>query len=100
MVLEVEVPSAKRAREILIDVDQLLRLFTLTSWLMYWFGSVVAVGSWFCISVTSSVRKSLADMVADELLVPLVLLVPAAFAVELDMGFGEAPERACAAVID
>jgi len=42
-------------------------------------GSVFAVGSWFFISVTSKVRKSLAEMVADELLVPLELLV--AFAV-------------------
>src|SRR5579863_1209919 len=41
------------------------RLFTFTSWLMYSFGSVSAVGSWFCISVTSSVRKSLAEMVAE-----------------------------------
>src|ERR1039457_3424164 len=38
------------------------RLFTLTSWLMYSFGSVFEVGSWFFISVTSSVRKSLAEM--------------------------------------
>ena len=41
------------------------RLFTWTSWLMYSLGSVSAVGSWFCISVTSSVRKSLAEMVAE-----------------------------------
>ena len=41
------------------------RLFTWTSWLMYSLGSVFAVGSWFCISVTSSVRKSFAEMVAE-----------------------------------
>lgn len=40
------------------------RLFTLTNWLMYSFGSVACVGSWFCISVTSNVRKSFADIVA------------------------------------
>jgi hypothetical protein len=43
------------------------RLLTCTSWLMYSLGSVSAVGSWFCISVTSKVRKSLADMVAESL---------------------------------
>jgi hypothetical protein len=38
---------------------------------MYSFGSVACVGSWFCISVTSKVRKSLADIVAEsELLLP------------------------------
>jgi hypothetical protein len=53
------------------------RLFTFTSWLMYSLGSTSAVGSWFCISVTSRVRKSLAEMEAEslvELLVPLVAL--------------------------
>src|ERR1700739_487630 len=32
---------------------------------MYSFGSVSAVGSWFCISVTRRVRKSFAEMVAE-----------------------------------
>jgi hypothetical protein len=51
------------------------RLFTFTSWLMYSLGSVVAVGSWFFISVTNNVRKSFAEIVAElalELLVPLL----------------------------
>ena len=53
------------------------RLFTETSWLMYSFGSVAAVGSWFCISVTKSERKSFAEMVAELLLALLLLpLVP------------------------
>jgi hypothetical protein len=56
------------------------RLFTFTSWLMYWLGSAFAVGSWFCISVTKSERKSFAEMVAELLLalllLPLVPLVP------------------------
>ena len=50
------------------------RLFTETSWLMYSLGSVSAVGSWFFISVTSRVRKSLAEMVAESPLELLVLL--------------------------
>jgi hypothetical protein len=71
------------------------RLFTLTSWLMYSLGSVSEVGSWFCISVTSSVRKSLAEMVApsSEL---LVLLVPD---VALAMGVAALRVSACPAVI-
>lgn len=44
------------------------RLFTFTNWLMYSFGSVDAVGSWFFISVTSSVRKSFDEIVAASLL--------------------------------
>jgi len=43
---------------------------------MYSLGSVDAVGSWFCISVTSKVRKSLDVIVAEALLDVLVLLVP------------------------
>src|SRR5271165_1191436 len=45
---------------------------------MYWFGSVALVGSWFFISVTRRVRKSLAEMdafgspVLEELPDPLV----------------------------
>jgi hypothetical protein len=78
------------------------RLFTFTNWLMYSLGSVFAVGSWFFISVTSNVRKSLAETVADELLVLPELLV--AFAVALvalavaAMGFAAEAVRACAAV--
>jgi hypothetical protein len=37
---------------------------------------VSAVGSWFCISVTSRLRKSLDEMVAELLSELLVLLVP------------------------
>lgn len=55
---------------------------------MYSFGSVSAVGSWFFISLTSNVRKSLALMLAeDELLSdelsldPLVAVVPVVCAV-------------------
>jgi hypothetical protein len=70
------------------------RLFTCTSWLMYSLGSVSAVGSWFCISVTSKVRKSLAEMVAEELPELPVLLVPVVAA----MGFALFPVRACPAV--
>jgi hypothetical protein len=61
------------------------------------------VGSWFFISVTSKVRKSLAEMVADELAPLLELLV--AFAVGLVLlaavgaGVAELPVRACAAVM-
>ncbi len=46
---------------------------------MYSFGSVSSVGSWFCISVTRSSRKSLAEMVAEpesELLELLLLVEP------------------------
>jgi hypothetical protein len=74
------------------------RLFTLTSWLMYSLGSVFEVGSWFCISVTSRVRKSLAEMVAELSLVPLeplVLLVPV---VALAMGVAAFGVSACPAV--
>jgi len=38
---------------------------------MYAFGSWFEVGSWFFISVTSSVRKSLAEIVDESALVPL-----------------------------
>src|SRR5580693_6171663 len=42
---------------------------------MYSLGSVSAVGSWFCISVTSNVRKSFAEMVAESLSELLVVPV-------------------------
>jgi hypothetical protein len=74
------------------------RLFTWTSWLMYSFGSVLAVGSWFCISVTSNVRKSLAEMVEEsalaELELALELLAPPEAAA---WGRAEAGLRACSA---
>jgi hypothetical protein len=82
------------------------RLFTFTNWLMYSFGSVFAVGSWFFISVTSKVRKSLAEMVDAELLVLLELLVVLAVALVpvvplavAAMGLAAEPVRACAAVM-
>jgi hypothetical protein len=63
---------------------------------------VSAVGSWFFISVTNNVRKSLAEMVAESLLVLPELLV--AFAVELEpfaaaTGVAMVPVRDCTAVI-
>jgi hypothetical protein len=76
------------------------RLFTLTSWLMYSLGSVSEVGSWFCISVTSRVRKSFAEMVAElslESPEPLVLLVPV---VVLAMGVAVLRVSTCPAVIE
>jgi hypothetical protein len=70
---------------------------------MYSFGSVSAVGSWFFISVTSNVRKSLAEMVDDELLVSLELLVVSAVAlvlfVDVAVKVAELPARACTAVM-
>jgi hypothetical protein len=75
------------------------RLFTLTSWLMYSFGSVSAVGSWFCISVTSSVRKSLAEIVAEPLLESLELLVLLVPDVGLAMGIAVLRVSTCPAVI-
>ena len=89
----VEIPSAVE-RFWLISMS-CSRLFTETSWLMYSLGSVFAVGSWFCISVTSSVRKSLAEMPAEELLELSVL--PLSVAV-LAMGLLPAPVKACPAV--
>ena len=74
------------------------RLFTLTSWLMYSFGSVSAVGSWFCISVTNSVRKSLAEMAAELPLESLELFVPLLPDVELAMGVAALRVNACPAV--
>jgi hypothetical protein len=63
---------------------------------MYSLGSVFAVGSWFCISVTNKVRKSFAEMVAESLLALLELLVlPAAAA----MGLAVEPMSACSAVL-
>src|SRR5580698_524291 len=60
---------------------------------MYSFGSVSAVGSWFCISVTRSVRKSLAEMVVSPLLLPVPeLLEVSSMAFVLISGF------ACGAV--
>jgi hypothetical protein len=44
-------------------------------------GSTSEVGSWFCISVTNRVRKSLAEMVAESLVELLLLLVAFALAV-------------------
>ena len=75
------------------------RLFTCTSWLMYSFGSVSAVGSWFCISVTSSVRKSFAEIVAESPLASLDPLVPLVPLEELAMGIAVLPASACPAVI-
>jgi hypothetical protein len=63
---------------------------------MYSLGSVSAVGSWFRISVTSKVRKSLAEMVAEELSELLVLLVAV---VVLAIGVAPLPVSACPAVI-
>ena len=70
---------------------------------MYSLGSVCAVGSWFCISVTSKVRKSFAEMVAESpvaaaalLLVPLVVLVPE---VEVSIGAELPADSACPTVI-
>jgi hypothetical protein len=62
---------------------------------MYSLGSVFAVGSWFFISVTSKVRKSLAEMVAEELSELLVLLVPLVAVDGLAMGFAPALVSAC-----
>jgi hypothetical protein len=78
------------------------RLFTCTNWLMYSLGSVCAVGSWFCISVTNKVRKSFAEMVAElplELSVLLVPFVGSVPAVEAAMGFAPFVVNACPAVI-
>jgi hypothetical protein len=78
------------------------RLFTCTSWSMYALGSVSEVGSWFCISVTSNVRKSLAEMVAElslESLLPLVLLVLLVPDVALAKGVAALGVSACPAVI-
>jgi hypothetical protein len=66
------------------------RLLIAVSWFTYSFGSVCDVGSWFFISVTSSVRKSFELIVAVE--VELELDVVAA--VEAD-----APTPAAAALL-
>jgi hypothetical protein len=77
---------------------------------MYSFGSVSAVGSWFCISVTNSVRKSLAEIVESLLesselslplvpVVPFVPLVPPLPLVEPAIGVASIPFSACPAVI-
>ena len=50
------------------------RLFTCANWVMYWFGSVGCVGSWFCSSLTSKVRKSFA-VISDELLAAALALL-------------------------
>src|ERR1700733_3014333 len=47
------------------------RLFTCASWVMYAFGSVGCVGSWFFSSLTRRVRKS-SEVMSDELLAALV----------------------------
>jgi hypothetical protein len=82
------------------------RLFTFTNWLMYSLGSVFAVGSWFFISVTNNVKKSLAEMLDAELLLLLELLVALAVALVplvplavAAMGFATEPVRVCAAVV-
>lgn len=75
------------------------RLFTCTSWSMYSLGSVSAVGSWFCISVTSRVRKSLAEIVAELSLESLELLELFAPEVELAIGVAALRVSACPAVI-
>jgi hypothetical protein len=68
------------------------RLFTDTNWFTYSLGSVDAVGSWFCSSVTNRVRKSEAEMVAESVLELLVLLdEPDEFA----MGFALIPGSPC-----
>ena len=80
------------------------RLFTCTSWSMYSLGSVSAVGSWFCISVTSSVKKSFAEMVAESPLASLELplsdvpVVPDVPAAALVIGVAVTPARAWPAV--
>ncbi len=66
--------AAELSRQRLLMSISCSRLFTFTSWLMYSLGSVSAVGSWFCISVTSSVRKSLAEIVAESLLLVSLVL--------------------------
>jgi len=82
------------------------RLFTLINWLMYALGSVSAVGSWFFISVTNNVKKSLDEIEDAELLALLELLVALAVALVpfvplavAAMGFAVAPVRACAAAV-
>ena len=57
------------------------------------------VGSWFCISVTSSVRKSLAETVAELVLESLELLVLLVPDVALAMGVAALRVSACPAVI-
>jgi hypothetical protein len=57
------------------------RLFTCASCVMYSFGSVGCVGSWFCNSLTSSVRKSFA-VISDELAALLALVVEVVGVVE------------------
>jgi hypothetical protein len=75
------------------------RLFTFTNWLMYSLGSVSAVGSWFFISVTSRVRKSFAETVAESLLALLELFELFAPLAAAAMGLAVLPARACAAVV-
>jgi uncharacterized membrane protein len=60
---------------------------------------VSEVGSWFCISVTSSVRKSLAETVAELVLESLELLVLLVPDVALAMGVAALRVSACPAVI-
>jgi hypothetical protein len=75
------------------------RLFTCTSWSMYSLGSVSEVGSWFCISVTRSVRKSLAEMAAELSLESPELLAPLVPDVTLSMGVAALRVSAWPAVI-
>jgi hypothetical protein len=100
--LPVELPRSVVSVE-LIEIN-CCRLFTFTNWLMYSLGSVLAVGSWFFISVTKRVRKSLAVMEDELLVVLLELLVASALALEVPLevaakGFALAPVRACAAAM-
>jgi len=87
-----------RRRQVLVDVDQLLQAVHLHSWLMYSLGSVSAVGSWFCISVTSRVRKSLDEMVDELLLLVEVSELPDPVAA-LARGVALAPVSACPAAM-
>jgi hypothetical protein len=64
---------------------------------MYSLGSVFAVGSWFFISVTSKVRKSLAEMVAESL-VELLELPALLAAAALACGAAAFPVNVCPAV--
>ena len=60
-------PADGVRRKRLVDGDELLKTIHLNQLIdvFVWIG--IAVGSWFFISVTSSVRKSFAEMVAESL---------------------------------
>jgi hypothetical protein len=74
--------------------------------LMYSFGSVSAVGSWFCISVTRRVRKSLAEIVAEselaelELALELLVLLVALACGRAAAGWRACPAWACCRIDD